>query len=134
MEKIPLCKSGRNRRDDPDKVYAAEKRRHSRVEVTYPVILEKNIGLFMSGEIKDISEGGAFIKCWEPLPPNEVFQIEFSGAHLDYRMKATAEVVWSNASRPDDGAESRGMGVRFTKISDEVYKVISSLALGNPDT
>ncbi len=88
----------------------------------------------MSGKTKDISHGGAFITCWEPLQPNEVFQIEFSGAHLDPGMKATAEVIWSDVSGSEEALGSRGMGVRFTEICDEAKMVISSLVSGFPDT
>jgi hypothetical protein len=126
-EQLPLFKSDSQPANGKDELYSTEKRRHPRVEVTCPVIVEKSVGLFMNGKTKDISCGGAFITCWEPLEPNAIFQIEFSGAHLDHRMKATAEVIWSKASGSDEEIESRGMGVRFTEISQEARTVISGL-------
>lgn len=82
---------------------------------------------FMSGEIKDISLGGACIFCWEPLNPKDVFEMHFTASPLGPRIKVTAEVVWSSISGPDDESQSRGMGVRFTTISDENRKIISTL-------
>jgi hypothetical protein len=32
----------------------------------------------MSGETKDVSHGGAFILCREPLKPNEVLEVSIS--------------------------------------------------------
>jgi hypothetical protein len=127
MDQIPLFKADSEHGDRKDEAYTTEKRQHPRAEVVCPVIVEKSVGVFMSGKTKDISHGGAFIACWEPLQPNEVFQIEFSGAHLDPGMKATAEVIWSDVSGPQEALGSRGMGVRFTEISDEAKMVISGL-------
>ena len=114
-------------------VYRTEKRQHLRAKVAYPVVVEKEPGIFMSGRTRDISRGGAFIECWEPLASSEFFQIEFGGAHLNDRLKVTAEVVWSNVSVLENVIESKGMGVRFTKISDEIKRVISALVSNNPD-
>ena len=132
MKQLPLFKFDSQPSDENDEVCTTEKRRHPRAGVACPVIVERGPGLFMNGKIKDISPGGAFITCREPLQPDEVFQIEFSGAHLDQRMKATAEVIWSNVSVSDEDVESRGMGVRFTEISHEAKTVISALVSNSP--
>jgi len=127
MKQLPLFNFDSQPGDENDEACTTEKRQHPRAGVTCPVVMERGLGLFMSGKIKDISLGGAFITCQEPLQPDEVFQIEFSGAHLDQRMKAAAEVIWSNVSVSDEDVESRGMGVRFTEISLEAKTVISGL-------
>lgn len=134
MEQLPLFSYNRHLPDSKDEVQTPEKRHHSRAEATFAVLVEKSHGLFMNGKTKNISYGGAFIRCLEPLQPNEVFQIEFSGAHLDHRMKATAEVIWSNIRGYDEEVESSGMGVRFTEISPEARTIISGLLSNSPDT
>ena len=132
MKQLPLFKFDSQPSDENDEICNTEKRQHPRVGVACPVIVERGLGLFMNGKIKDISPAGAFITCGEPLRPDEVFQIEFCGAHLDQRMKATAEVIWSNVSVSDEDVESRGMGVRFTEISHEAKTVISALVSNSP--
>ena len=133
MKQLPLFKFDSQPSDETDEVCATDKRQHPRAVVTCPVIVERGLGLFMNGKIKDISPGGAFIACRKPLQPDEVFQIEFSGAHLDQRMKATAEVIWSSVSVSEEDFEFQGMGVRFTEISHEAETVISGLVSNSPN-
>lgn len=103
-----------------------ERRQHPRAIVNWPVIVKSTQG-FMAGETKDISNGGAFISCREPLNPKEVFEVAISVSLLHPRVKAIAEVIWSIPSRFDDKPESRGMGVRFIKIADRDRELISAL-------
>jgi c-di-GMP-binding flagellar brake protein YcgR len=81
----------------------------------------------MDGQTTDISAGGAFIRCEEPLKLKEFFEMTISVSPLSPRIKAIAEVVWSNVSDLEAELQSRGMGVRFFKMSDEDRKVISAL-------
>ncbi len=134
MEQLPLFRYDGQPPDSKDEFQTAEKRQHPRAKATFPVLVEKSHGLFMNGKTKNISHGGAFIRCLEPLQPNEIFQIEFSGAHLDHRMKAVAEVIWSNICGMDEEVESSGMGVRFTEVSPEARTIISGLLSNSPDT
>jgi Tfp pilus assembly protein PilZ len=63
-------------------------------------------------QLKDISQGGAFVVCPAPLPLSDRFQIVIElpdGTPLTLH----AEVVWSNANVPADRVVNRGMGVRF---------------------
>ncbi len=83
----------------------------------------------MAGETKDVSYSGAFIRCRQPLKPKETFELSISVSLLCPRVKATAEVIWSNPSSPDSEHEPRGMGVRFTKIANTDREVISTLVL-----
>lgn len=105
---------------------ANEKRRHPRAVVTWPVVMKGSQG-FMAGETKDVSYSGAFIRCREPLKPKEVIEVSISVSLLCPRVKATAEVIWSNPSSPDNEPGPRGMGVRFTKIADTDRELISAL-------
>jgi c-di-GMP-binding flagellar brake protein YcgR len=103
-----------------------ERRQHPRATVSWPVIIRSSRG-FMSGETKDISYGGAFIRCREPLKPNEVLEVSISVSLLCPRVQVTAEVMWSNSTAPDDELTPRGMGVRFTNIAGTDQELISAL-------
>jgi hypothetical protein len=105
---------------------AKEKRQHPRVVVTWPVVMKSSRG-FMAGETKDVSYSGAFIRCREPLKPKETFEISISVSLLCPRVKATAEVIWSNPYSPDNETKPPGMGVRFTRIADTDRELISAL-------
>lgn len=85
----------------------------------------------MAGETKDVSYSGAYISCREPLKPSEVLEVSISVSLLCPRVQATAEVVWSNLSSPDDDHTFRGMGVRFTRITDTDRELISALIADN---
>ena len=85
----------------------------------------------MSGETRDVSYGGAFIRCREPLKPNEVLEMSISVSLLCPRVQATAEVIWSNQSTSDDELNPRGMGVRFTNITGTDQELISALVADN---
>ena len=66
----------------------------------------------MEGETKDMSAGGAFISCPEPLKPNEPFLLTV-WLPTGLSAEVSAEVVWSNAFDPNEEMKPRGMGVRF---------------------
>jgi Tfp pilus assembly protein PilZ len=103
-----------------------ERRQHPRAMVSWPVIIKSTRG-FMSGETQDVSHGGAFIRCREPLKPNEVLEVSISVSLLCPRVQATAEVMWSNFSTSDNEGRPRGMGVRFTNIDGTDQELISAL-------
>ncbi len=103
-----------------------ERRRHPRAIVSWPVIIKSTRG-FMSGETEDVSYSGAFIRCREPLKPSEVLEMSISVSLLCPRVQATAEVIWSNVSSSDDESKPRGMGVRFTNITNTDQELISAL-------
>ena len=103
-----------------------DRRQHPRALVSWPVIIKSTRG-FMSGETKDVSHGGAFIRCREPLKPNEVLEVSISVSLLCPRVQATAEVMWSNFSTSDNEGRPRGMGVRFTNIDGTDQELISAL-------
>ena len=80
-----------------------ERRRNPRVQDKWPVTIQSSDET-MTGEMKDLASGGAFINCEKPLSPGEIFNISI---HIQDRAKslpAKAQVVWSSSS---------GMGVRF---------------------
>ena len=111
-----------------------EQRQHRRVRVSFPALIRKDAQLFMSGRMKDISLGGAFICCWEPLEPKRVFTMNTIGFPQNSPTRITAEVVWSNLSDFSSKPSYRGMGVQFIDISDVERRLISSLVSGQLKT
>ena len=107
-----------------------KKRSTPRAEMKWPVVIKANSGQ-MEGVTQNISKNGAFIRCVKPLRLNEVFDLSIEVPDLDYNLMATAEVVWSNIYGPDDEITPRGMGVVFTKISDEDRKFVSKVVSEN---
>jgi Tfp pilus assembly protein PilZ len=88
-----------------------EKRVQPRLSVSWNASFEAPRGP-RHAQLKDISLGGAFVVCPDPLPLSDHFQIVIElpdGTPL----ALTAEVVWSNANVPADMIVNRGMGVRF---------------------
>lgn len=80
-----------------------ERRRHLRSEVTWPVAIE-TAETNISGRIKDISSGGAFINCKTILPPGEIFHMVIHFQSQPTPLIGEAEVVRTCR---------HGMGVRF---------------------
>ena len=87
------------------------RRTRQRYDVTYPVEMVTPQGI-MRGRARNVSVTGAFICCAEPLIPGEVFKLTIKFP-FGPPMKLSAQVVWSNASDPDDETTPRGMGVCF---------------------
>jgi c-di-GMP-binding flagellar brake protein YcgR len=80
-----------------------ERRRHVRSEVTWPVAIE-TAETIISGRIKDISSGGAFVNCETKLPPGEIFRMVIHSESQPAPLIGEVEVVRTNR---------QGMGVRF---------------------
>jgi uncharacterized protein (TIGR02266 family) len=102
-----------------------EKREHSRANINWPVSME-TAGGTTGAEVKNISIGGAFICCKNPLPLGEVFRLTMTGPDNEL-VAATAAVVWSNANVPEDKVINRGMGVRFIKMSDRHIQLVRQI-------
>ena len=106
-----------------------ERRKYPRAEVVWPVIMENSRNI-ISGETQDISAGGAYMRCRNPLKPVKV-SMYVSVSLLSPRIRAMAEVVRSDVLGSANGVEYYGIGVRFIAISDEGRELIS---LGLQDT
>jgi hypothetical protein len=102
-----------------------EKRKHPRVDINWPVSMETSDGIVVA-EVKNISLGGAFICCKEPLPLREVFRLTMIGPDNEPVM-ATAEVAWSNVNVPEEKVINRGMGVRFINMSDRHIQLVRQI-------
>ena len=106
-----------------------ESRKHPRAKVVWPIIMENSRNI-ISGETQDISAGGAYMRCRNPLKPVKV-SMYVSVSLLSPRIRAMAEVVRSDVLGSANGVEYYGIGVRFIAISDEGRELIS---LGLQDT
>ncbi len=102
-----------------------KKRIHPRTDVNWEVSIETPDGP-IAAEIRNISLGGAFIRCKKPFPVGEVFHLKIPDADKE-PVSATAVVVWSNANLPDEKVINRGMGVRFIKMSDRHIQLVRQI-------
>ena len=94
---------------------ASEKRSHSRVEVSWPVVLLTSQGATVA-ETKNIGASGAFILCRAHLCPKEKLRV-FVMAPNRNSLNISAEVAWSNPLCSEEDKPPCGVGIRFTSIS-----------------
>ena len=72
----------------------------------------------VDGQTQNISLGGAFVVCQNPLPLTQQFSLTISAPSQD-SLALNAEVVWSNINVPEDKIINRGMGVRFIRNTEK---------------
>jgi len=94
-----------------------EKRRNPRVAVSWQALIEM-AGQTDNVQLKDISLGGAFVVCADPLALNDKFKISIRIPNREL-LRLNAEVVWSNSNVPADRVVNRGMGIRFIENTEE---------------
>jgi len=94
-----------------------EKRRNPRVAVSWQALIEMT-GQTDNVQLKDISLGGAFVVCAEPLALNDRFKISIRIPNRELLL-LNAEVVWSNSNVPADRVVNRGMGIRFIENTEK---------------
>jgi hypothetical protein len=102
-----------------------EKRQHPRADIDWSAWMESADGI-IELKVRNISLGGAFLCCKNPLPLGKFFNLTMMGPDND-PLKATAQVVWSNANVPDEKVINRGMGVRFAKMSDKHIRLVRQI-------
>ena len=95
---------------------------HPRANLKWSVCLEIE-GEVREGVTKDISEGGAYVCCANPLGPKAEFCMVIKAP--DKQLNVKAEVVWANTYGLDDEITPRGMGVRFMDITGEDRGIIA---------
>ena len=103
--------------------YWEEKRQDPRIGIVWPVSLETSQGE-VKAKIKDLSLGGAFIACRDPLSLKEQFNLTINLPDQK-PLTLVSEVVWSNSNVPDDKIIIRGMGIRFTQNKAEDRKSLN---------
>ena len=94
-----------------------EKRGHPRVSISWQAAIEQS-GSHEEVQLKDISLGGAFVVCRQPLALNDKFKITIAIPNQG-SLPLNAEVVWSNANIPSDKVVNRGMGIRFIENEEK---------------
>ena len=95
----------------------AERRQDPRINSVWPVLMVTSHGI-IKAKIKDLSLGGAFIACRDPLPLEKQFSLIINMPDQK-PLTLVSEVVWSNSNVPDDKIVCRGMGIRFTQNTKE---------------
>ena len=99
------------------KISWEEKRRHPRVAISWQAFIEMS-GQTDNVQVKDISLGGAFVVCAEPLALNDRLKISIRIPNRELLL-LNAEVVWSNSNVPADRVVNRGMGIRFIENTEK---------------
>jgi hypothetical protein len=101
---------------------AMEKRQYPRVEVAWPVTIVTPDGLVI-GRTENLSLVGTLILC--PEVPELFYSIRLFFRPAERQLLiATAERVWSSTF-VSDNCMSHAMGVRFTYIPDNDYRLIN---------
>lgn len=94
----------------------AERREHPRTEVSWPVSMITTQGLF-EGEIKDVSKGGALIRCAELPITDEPLKLSIEISDHLLSISAIVEKVRLNLDDSDKALPSYDMAVRFLGIN-----------------
>ena len=76
---------------------------------------------------ENISEGGAFIRSDKPLSAGTKIFLSVSLRSCDTLLEAEGLVMWS---RPPNGQQPGGMGVKFTEVRPEAEKVLKDITAG----
>lgn len=104
-----------------------QKRLTFRIKVEWPVILGTTGGS-VEGKTRDISAGGAHIRCSEHLGLNEPVNMTITPPDRE-PLEMAATVIWSDSK--DEAGRSRIIGVKFTEISAEDRQYIEQVALND---
>ena len=96
------------------------KREHSRVEVTWPVTIQTPDGP-IDGELKNISLGGALIKCRRLPKVVEAFELSIEIPQYIFPVSASVEKVRTSTEDTGDTYRARtyDLAVRFLDISED---------------
>jgi Tfp pilus assembly protein PilZ len=105
-----------------------ERRRHPRTKAKWSVTLETAQGV-INTENLDISLEGAFVRCLDPLKPEEPFKMLINIPNSDHRLAVDSEVVWVNVHGPDHSVTPRGMGIQFTQLSGRDRQFLSRIII-----
>ena len=102
-----------------------EKKQPERVQLKCPALIDKSKGVMKVG-IKELTTNGAFVTCPNPFPIGESFPIRiFLNDRVPQRFNA--EVVWNNQNVIEEEIVTRGMKVRFLKLSESDRKMINEV-------
>jgi len=96
-----------------------------RIQLKCPALIDKSKGVMKVG-IKELTTNGAFVTCPNPFPVGESFPIRILLTDRDPQ-KFNAEVVWNNQNVLEEEIVTRGMKVRFLKLSESDRKAINEI-------
>jgi c-di-GMP-binding flagellar brake protein YcgR len=102
-----------------------QKRLSFRIKVEWPVTIETARGS-VEGKTKDISAGGAHIRCTEYLQLHEPVSMTIEAPDRK-PLKVAAIVIWSDIK--DESNRPRVIGVKFADISAEDREYLEQVAL-----
>lgn len=111
-------------------VIPRERRKHPRAKAKWSVTLETSQGV-INTETHDVSLAGAFIRCLDPLMPEEAFKMAINIPHSDRRLIVDSEVIWVNVHGPDHSLTPRGMGVQFCQLASGDRQFLNRMILNN---
>ena len=103
-----------------------DRRRHPRAEIICPVIIQTKRTV-VSGETRNISAGGALIRCRRQLRPDQVINMFINVSPPSPRVLVSARVVRSNISYSASKAGTYDIGVEFRAVSDQDQERISTM-------
>jgi Tfp pilus assembly protein PilZ len=101
---------------------------YKRAKIQWLTLVKAN-GKVIEGVTLTVSPTGLFVVCANPLKLHDTCELKIRIESRDDPIQATGEVVWSNIHGQDDYHSPRGMGIKFTKISDTDRDLISTEAL-----
>lgn len=109
-----------------------EKRKHSRIKVNWPILIEVG-GRTLACKAMNISSKGLYIHCEEQLPIDEI--IYLSLAPEDHEsIEFYGKVIWANLYGLGEEGKVCGFGVLFVQTSkidskqyDDLVKSLMSL-------
>ncbi len=102
-----------------------EEKLPERVQLKCPALIDKPKGVMKVG-IKELTTNGAFVTCPHPYPIGESFPIKILLNDSDPQT-FNAEVVWNNQNVIEEEIVSRGMKVRFLKLSESDRKILNEI-------
>jgi Tfp pilus assembly protein PilZ len=106
----------------------AESITYKRAKIQWVTLVKANDKV-IEGVTLTVSPTGLFVVCANPSKLNDACELKIKIQSRDDPIQATGEVVWSNIHGQDDYHSPRGMGIKFTKISDTDRDFISKEAL-----
>ena len=108
--------------ENTDKISDADRRKHPRADIRWPVILKTTLAGVMSAQLGNLSAGGAYIHCQQTPSPGEFIDLTIKPPDRQ-SVEISAEVVWTGKSVPP------GMGVRFLEISETDCQFLYNVVL-----
>jgi len=91
-----------------------DRRSHPRTQVDWPAMVITP-GACIGGEIKNLSQSGAFFHCFTEPERNQPMRLVFRDPQSKKLMVVPAELAWSNIEHSED-VSSCGIGIEFTSI------------------